>query len=168
MKPQADGLYYQTVFEGSELEIGDTMEYWFEAESEAGPVGRLPETGAVPSRFSIKIYDPEASGPAITHRPVLRSASVKDVIIEATVEAGRELQAVRLHYRYTNQYYDWIVVEMERSAEGYRAVIPAHYLRRDWDVMYFLEAVDSSGAGTFEPLPKPVGAIPYHVIRVDR
>lgn len=76
--------------------------------------------------------------------------------------------AVRLHYRYACQYYDYSVVEMERDGDHYAAEIPGDYVLTDWDIMYYIEAVDDAGSGNFIPVPHPTDSIPYHVIKIER
>ncbi len=75
---------------------------------------------------------------------------------------------MRLHYRYTNQYYEYRVVEMEREGDAWAAEIPGDYVVTDWDLMYWIEAVDEAGSGALAPRPDPVASIPYRVIRVER
>jgi hypothetical protein len=57
---------------------------------------------------------------------------------------------------------------MERDGDGWAAEIPSDYVVSDWDLMYWIEAVDEAGRGALAPKPDPVAAIPYWVIRIDR
>lgn len=87
--------------------------------------------------------------------------------IPKTWEAGRELPLVlkldelsrngalgqvRLHYRHTNHTEGgYIGVTMERTAEGYRGVIPGDYLIPEWDINLYFSAVDGNGNGFIYP-----------------
>ena len=144
------------------------MDYWFEADSETGLSTRYPSLTDADRSFALTTFDPKEAAPAIEHAPVEEASPGQPVVIEARATAGLPLRSVRLHYRYTNQYYEWQVVEMDATGSAHTAAIPATYVVPDWDLMYYLEAIDAGGRGALNPVPDPVRQIPYYVIKVQR
>jgi hypothetical protein len=162
MRPGAGPAVFEAELAGELLAAGSRVSYWIEATSASGRTARL-------APLPLLAVDPaRASSPAITHEPVTRARPGEPVTIRVGVAAALPLRAVLLHYRYTNQYYEYRVVEMERDGDGWAAEIPSDYVVSDWDLMYWIEAVDEAGRGALAPKPDPVAAIPYWVIRIDR
>ena len=159
-------LYEITVAAENLPALGE-FNYWFEALSTSGLKTRLPERSEFKPGFSLVFVDSGATPPQVLHEPVTMAIPGQDLEIEAEVNSKRPLQVVRLHYRYTNQYYEWQVVEMDDSGHGFTAVIPGQFIVPEWDLMYYIEAVDT-GLGSFAPESDPFGGIPYWVIKVDR
>ena len=166
------GLLYQVVLSGDDLPHQGALEYWFEAHAEAeagsGRRSRLPPSAASARTFSLLPLPGDATSPQIVHVPIERADPGRDVTMHAEVDAERPIRFVRLHYRYTNQYYDWQVVPMDGDGVVFEAVVPGDYIVSDWDLMYYLEAVDQGGQGSFAPEPDPTHRIPYWVVRVER
>jgi hypothetical protein len=77
--------------------------------------------------------------------------------------------AVRLHYRHTNQLEGaFESVEMEPVDGGYRATVPGEYLTPEWDLLAYVSAVDAAGDVTVVPgLYHATEAMPYRVVEVD-
>lgn len=176
MTETADKIYRADV--PNEL-LGENtrIKYWFWATTVDGQPSRLPDRDTDNESFELLSARPD-SRPRIDHDPVPSSRQGEPIQIEATVTSELSIDSVRLHYRYTNQYYDYVSVEMERAQstrsgdDRYVAQIPADYVVQKWDIMYYIEAVDEGGNGTFEPQSKPrrnpIETIPYNVIEVNR
>jgi len=60
---------------------------------------------------------------------------------------------VRVHYRHVTQYEDYSAIELKPTGQNgeYAATIPGDAISADWDFMYYLDAIDGSGAGTMWP-----------------
>ena len=61
-----------------------------------------------------------------------------------------------------------LFVEMANIDGRSVAAIPGDVIVDEWDLMYYIEAVDVAGAGVLAPLPDPVRTIPYWVVKVLR
>jgi hypothetical protein len=73
------------------------------------------------------------------------------IVARATDASG--VRALRLRYRHVTQYEDYATLEMRPTGQPdeYAATIPAEFIVPEWDVMYFIEAVDRAGNGTHWP-----------------
>jgi hypothetical protein len=167
MKPEEVELIYTGVIPTCLLEENSCLAYWFEAVSSKGQRSRLPELTERSTSFHLLCAE-ETLPPRIAHEAVVKGRPGTDIAIHATVTGERPVTSVRLHYRYTCQYYDYRVVEMDKAGDRYVAEIPGDYIAPDWDIMYYIEALDDAGSGNFHPLPCPTDSIPYHVIRIER
>jgi hypothetical protein len=92
------------------------------------------------------------------------------VDLEIAVKAGDRsgMKAVRLRYRHLTQYEDYQTAEMtmDRVSGVYRARIPGSFVTREWDLMYFVEAVSKAGNGVRSPdLDREA---PYRIVSVAR
>ena len=78
------------------------------------------------------------------------------------------IRSVHLRYRHLTQYEDYRNAPMIRdpAAGVYRARIPGGFITREWDFMYFIEAIDDAGNGAIPPDLKREA--PYRVVRVAR
>ena len=58
---------------------------------------------------------------------------------------------VRLRYRHVTQFEDYQTAEMTKDSSSglYSAVIPGDFIVSRWDLMYFVEVMDSRGNGAF-------------------
>ena len=79
------------------------------------------------------------------------------------------LAKVWLNYRHTDHSKGgYISVEMEKTADGYRAVIPGDYIVPEWDLIVFISAVDNAGNGLIYPgIYHPNYMAPYFVVKVE-
>jgi hypothetical protein len=172
MRPGRGHAVFEAEVPGELLAAGSRLSYWIEAVSASGRASRLPP------RTLLAVDAARSAPPAITHEPVAAARPGTPIAIRAGVVAALPLRALRLHYRYTSQYYDYNVVDMEqdggagggasRGQGPWVAEIPGDYVVGDWDIMYFIEAIDEAGRGALAPSPDPVASIPYWVIRVQR
>jgi hypothetical protein len=57
---------------------------------------------------------------------------------------------------------------MERIEGGYRAVIPGHYIQKEWDLLVYITGVLSSVLVLIYPgLYHPVFPLPYLLVKVN-
>jgi hypothetical protein len=80
----------------------------------------------------------------------------------------RARSGMRMRYRRTNQLEGvFRSADMERTPEGWRAVIPAGELTPEWDMMVYFETAGSFGDGLrFPGLWHPRELQPYHIVRI--
>src|ERR1019366_3342014 len=108
---------------------------------------------------------PAASGAALSAR-LLPAGPRLEIAARVTAPAG--VKWVRLRYRHATQYEDYQTAEMTLDAGtgNYTARIPAAFVNRQWDLMYFIEVVDRKGAGRM--FPDLEVETPYVVIEGQR
>lgn len=92
----------------------------------------------------------------------------RDFVVSATVTPSTDIKWVRLRYRHLTQYEDYQAAEMafDAASRAYTGRIPAAFIDPKWDLMYFVEVMDTHGKGRMYPdLEKET---PYVVVRVQR
>jgi hypothetical protein len=109
-----------------------------------------------------------AHPPAAELQSVAAASPGRDLEIRARVTAPAGVKWVRLRYRHVTQFEDYQAAEMEfdGAAGLYQAKIPASFIDPHWDLMYFVEVVDRSGAGRI--FPDLDRETPYVVVPVRR
>jgi hypothetical protein len=112
---------------------------------------------------------PPAGSPLSIHLERATSATPgQDLVITAAVDDSPQLDWIRLRYRHLTQFEDFQSVEMawDPQLKRFRAAIPGDFIVPQWDVMYFVEAVDQQGRGRKAPdLEKEM---PYVIVPVKR
>ncbi|GHV90373.1 hypothetical protein AGMMS50268_08760 [Spirochaetia bacterium] len=99
--------------------------------------------------------------------------AIAKAALKIEVEAasfGEAEAAPVLHYRHTDQTEGLFhTLEMERTARGYAAVIPAEYIKAEWDLQIYVTIQGASGACVMFPgIYHPEYPYPYHVISVKQ
>ena len=91
--------------------------------------------------------------PAIEGERLGTAALGNPLRVVARVVDASGLQSVRLRYRHVTQYEDYVTLDMQPTGrpDEYAATIPLEFIDPQWDVMYFIEAVDRAGNGTHWP-----------------
>jgi hypothetical protein len=152
------------------LAEGTSLRYRFTVATVGGDRAELPppdEADAEPW-FRLQVVAPDRRPPRIDHARLPAAVPGEDVEVIATIDADGALARTVLHYRYVNQYQEWRRVAMRRSGDTWSATIPGSYVVSDWDLMYYIEAVDDAGAGTMAPGGEDLMQIPYWVITPQR
>jgi len=106
--------------------------------------------------------------PALASQPVTSALADKHLTVTVEARDPSGVKSVRLRYRSVNQYQDYRTLEMTPTGkkDQYQAVIPAEHVLPQWDLMYFIEVIDSRGNGKIYPnLEKET---PYVVVRLQR
>ena len=77
----------------------------------------------------------------------------QDFVVQVKVAAPAGVKWIRLRYRHVNQKEDYQTADMALDAQTgfYAASIPASFIDPHWDLMYFVEIVDSNGNGRIYP-----------------
>jgi hypothetical protein len=156
---------YHAVIDGSRLRPGQVLRYRFSATTEDGVRSVLPMPDEADSQpwFEIRGIGQDQPGPVVIHEPLDALAPGVDVDIDCAIESGSEIVRAVLHYRRTNQYYRWQRLALRRLDTRWTARIPGTYIVPEWDVMYYIEAVDENGQGTIAPRGDDLHEIPYWV-----
>jgi hypothetical protein len=93
----------------------------------------------------------------------------EDFVVSANITSPAKVKWVRLRYRHLTQYEDYQTTDMtpdSGSANAYKGRIPSSFIDAKWDLMYFVEVMDTNGRGRMYPdLEKET---PYVVVSVRR
>jgi hypothetical protein len=110
----------------------------------------------------------EGAAPMVVHQPVTTAPVGKPLTISAQVSDPSGVKWVRLRYRSVNQHQDYRTLPMLPSGgiDQYRAVIPVEEIAPEWDLMYFIEAMDEKGNGRIHPDLNQ--ETPYVVVKLQR
>ena len=93
-----------------------------------------------------------------------RATPGENFLVTARVTDSSGAESVRLRYRHLTQFEDYRSVDMERDpATGrFSAEIPADFIDADWDIMFFVEAIDQKGNGRM--YPDLASEMPYVIV----
>jgi len=108
------------------------------------------------------------AAPMISHQPVFAAPASKPLTIRATVNSAAGIKWVQVLYRSVNQTKDYETLEMKSVDDkgNYEAVIPADKIDPRFDLMYFIQAMDSQHHGVM--FPDFNQQTPYFVVRLER
>ncbi len=92
----------------------------------------------------------------------------QDLTISASTKPPSDLQWMRLRYRHLTQFEDYESAAMTYNAvsDQYETAIPGSFIVPEWDLMYFVEAVDKKGSGRM--VPDMDQEMPYVIVPVQR
>ena len=154
-----DGSQFGTVLDWRSEWDGRDVLYHITAVDGAANVNRLPPKG----EFSVRVGH-SSNPPVVDHTPLRSCKSGDPLRLTFDIKAASELVTARLHYRHLTQVEEYRVVDLAKSAGKYEATIPGDYINPSYDLMYYVEAVDRFGNGTF--YPDPDRTAPYFIVRV--
>ncbi|MHC4399198.1 MAG: hypothetical protein ACYTG0_05940 [Planctomycetota bacterium] len=112
---------------------------------------------------------PPAGPPLSIHIERATSATPgQDLVITAVVDGSPKLEWIRLRYRHLTQFEDYQSLEMvwDPQLKRFAAAIPGDFIVPQWNVMYFVEALDQEGHG--RKVPDLEEGMPYVVVPVKR
>lgn len=115
------------------------LEYYFEADT-----GRWRQYGAsLEHRPPYFVFVNENnSRPVISHNPPAAPVHDSAVAFSAEVQARAKISSVRLYYKRTPAYHEWVKIEMEGiGSDRYRARVPL----TSEGILYYFEAIDEDG-----------------------
>jgi hypothetical protein len=159
-----DKFIYAATIPGDDVKEGK-VRYYLEAEDSTGQIVRLPKTSGADSSFLIKVSN-DRTPPMIIHNPWKECNSKESLEIKARITDQSVLTKVLLIYRSTRQAMEYSVVSMIPKGNEYSAFIPGSAISKEFDIMYYIEAVDEHGNGIF--YPNPDVEQPYVVVKVRR
>ncbi|CAN0603603.1 unnamed protein product [Ectocarpus sp. 12 AP-2014] len=92
----------------------------------------------------------------------------KPLKIKVSVSDASGVKNVTLRYRHVNQFEDYKSLEMKKTdiSDTYKATIPSQFFDGIYDVMYFVEVMDTKGNGKIYPDLEV--EIPYVVVQLKR
>jgi hypothetical protein len=161
---KADDFIYAATIPGDSIREGD-LYYYIEAADSIGQTIQAPRISRE-SRYHVSVTA-DRNPPVIRHDPVLVGDPGKSIHITAGVSDESRVEKVLLYYRPTRQTMEYSVLQMKPTGEdSYTAVIPGEALTTQFDLIYFFEAIDEFGNGTFYPNPDMED--PHIVVKVRR
>ncbi|TKJ32591.1 hypothetical protein CEE39_05165 [bacterium (candidate division B38) B3_B38] len=161
---QGDDMIYSAIIPDSEVQQGE-IRYYLEATDSIGQSVRLPKTSEAKPYFIIKVNN-DRSLPVVIHTPVKECNPGEPLEIRAKVTDNSSIARVLLYYRPTRQTMEYSIVPMHLKGDEYSATIPGEAISAEFDLMYYIEAVDANGNGVF--YPNPDFEQPYIVVKVRR
>jgi len=163
MEKVEDDLYSASIPGGS-IREGD-LYYYIEAADSIGQVVQAPRISRE-SRYHVFVTT-DRNPPVIRHDPVLVADPGKSLQVTAHISDESRIEKVLLYYRPTRQTMEYSVLEMRPTAgNSYTAMIPGESLTTQFDLIYFFEAIDEFGNGTFYPDPDEED--PHIIVKVRR
>lgn len=92
----------------------------------------------------------------------------QDLLVEVKVSDPGEIKSIQLRFRHLTQFEDYQMADMalNTSKGTYTATIPGEFIDTKWDLMYFVEIIDSEGRGA--KIPDMMKELPYVIIPVNR
>jgi hypothetical protein len=144
----------------------DQIKYFIEARDNRNRVGYVPEAGAEdPIVMTITADD---QPPGVNLERVQSPKPGNGVNVAAKVWDSSGVKSVRLRYRHVTQFEDYQAAEMQYEPETglWSVTIPGQFIVPEWDLMYFIEAVDAKGNGRM--YPDMDAEAPYVIVKLDR
>lgn len=155
MQKVAEGMYQAEL---APLGVEGEVRYVIEAEDLAGHHSKP---------FVVTVSDDRQPPQAWLER--VREAKPGEALkVTARVTDPSGVRWVRLRYRHATQFEDYETLEMTANpATGlYEARIPGDFIVPQWDLMYFVEAVDTKGNGRM--YPDLESDMPYIIVNLQR
>jgi len=161
---KADDFLYTATLPGKKIREGEVL-YFIEAADSIGQVIHVPRDSQE-NVYRILVTK-DNTPPVVSHDPVGEWEPGKPLELSAEVSDASGVSRVLLYYRPTRQTQEYSVVAMKHEGgKTYRATIPGEAFTTEFDLMYYLEAVDGAGNGIF--FPDPDVEDPHIVIRIKR
>ena len=143
-----------------------SVKYYLESVDKSGKTEYYPENGAACPCVVIISNDRE---PPVAEVERITTAKLdSELKVSARAKDTSGVQSVVLRYRRVSQFEDYQSEPMVYNdvSDKYEAVIPAQFLQRKYDIMYFIEVMDTRGNGRM--LPDMEIETPYVVVHLDR
>jgi len=144
----------------------EKIAYFIEAEDVSGALTAFPPKGEA-GRIHVTVSS-DITPPEIRHVPVVKGRVGEALRVTAEAKDTSGVRYVRLRYRHLTQFEDYQTAEMalDPRTGRYTAEIPADFVVPKWDLIYFIEAMDSRGNGRI--YPDLEDDIPYIVVKLER
>ncbi|RLD91803.1 MAG: hypothetical protein DRJ29_13565 [Bacteroidetes bacterium] len=163
LNPIARGMYEAAVPvpEGSA-----SFNYIIEATDSKGNRTLFPGTGKQDPIHVTLSTDEKA--PEVRLERIPKAIQGRDLGVHALVSDPAGINWVRLRYRHLTQFEDYQTVDMQIDpATGlYHAIIPGDFIVPEWNLMYFVEALDSLGNGCM--IPDLEKEMPYVIVQIEQ
>ncbi len=144
----------------------DPIRYFIEVRDDQGRMAYMPTTGAE-GPIVMTITDDDQP-PQVNLERVQAPKPGKSVDVTAKVWDPSGVKWVRLRYRHVTQFEDYQTAQMQFDPNTgmWSATIPGEFVVPQWDLMYFVEAVDGHGNGRM--YPDMDVEMPYVIVKLDR
>ncbi|HVZ66567.1 MAG TPA: hypothetical protein VG936_18525 [Lacunisphaera sp.] len=143
------------------------------AKLEAGLTTLESEAKGLPAvSTSAPAWVPATSGdrspPEVTADRLAIAPAGQPLRVIAHVADPSGVRSVKLRYRHVTQYEDYPTLDMQPTGQPgeFAATIPGDFITTEWDLMYFIEAIDGAGNGTMWPDFRRES--PYVIVKVQR
>ncbi len=164
MKEEEDMIYSVTL-SGQDIQEGE-IRYYMEASDSIGQTVHLPKGSQTDNYYPIKITN-DLTPPVTTHAHEKEWNPGEPLQIKATVIDDSSIAKVLLYYRPTRQAMEYSITTMYPEGNNvYSATIPGKAITKEFDLMYYIEALDEFGNGIFYPDPDVTD--PHIIIKVRR
>ncbi|TRX59221.1 hypothetical protein FNH22_11910 [Fulvivirga sp. M361] len=142
------------------------LKYYIEIDEGSGGKTYLPK-GGTKSAYQVIISD-DNEAPVVDLDRITTAKPNEKLKVSAKVTDGSGLKRVSLRYRRLSQFEDYQSAQMtyEAGSGKYEADIPSEFFDGKYDVMYFIEVMDSKGNGRMYPDMETER--PYVVVHLDR
>jgi hypothetical protein len=109
--------------------------------------------GAAPKPAWSPAADAAIPPPVVEHDRVTTAPVGRPLRIVARATDPTGVPSLRLRYRHVTQFEDYATLAMQPTGrpDEYAATIPADFITPEWDLMYFIEAINGAGTGTMWP-----------------
>jgi hypothetical protein len=115
------------------------LEYYFEAD--VGPFGPYGSTLEHRPPYHVLVNGND-SPPVISPAPPAGPVHASSVLLTVQAQAKAKLSSVRVYYKRTPAYYEWVRIEMQpRGGTSYSANVPL----TPEGILYYFEAIDEDG-----------------------
>ena len=130
--------------------------------------GRAQSDASSRARAMLRRTSADGEPPAVKLEAAGKAKPGMDYVVSARIEDASGVKTVSLRYRHMTQYEDYETADMKRDEKTGRftAAIPAGFIDPKWDLMYFVEAIDTQGNGRMYPDLEV--ETPYVVVPVAR
>jgi hypothetical protein len=141
----------------------------------AAEAGRVPyqiETaGAGGARAAVSgevLVSEDDSPPTVRLQAAATAKPGRPFTVRAEVSDPSGVKWVRLRYRHVTQFEDYqsVPMQLDRDSGLWEGSVPGEFIVPQWDLMYFIEALDQAGNGRI--YPDLESEIPYRIVPVER
>ena len=139
------------------------LSYVIEAAGQDGKTASYPADGGIRVRITSDRQPPEVQ----LQRPA-EAVPGKSLRVRALAHDPSGVASLRLRYRHLTQFEDYKTAEMRFDPAGgvYEGEIPGEFITADWNLVYYVEALDKQGNGRIYPdLDQEA---PYVVVETQR
>jgi hypothetical protein len=154
-----DGSRFSADLEWNQRWEGRAAGYFITAIDKRGRPSRLPAAG----KMAVYIGR-EPAPPVIRHDPVTSCEPGQPLRLAFVIAGASPISSARLYYRHLTQMESYRTADLTASGDKYEATIPGDFVTTDHDIMYYVEALDRLGGGTF--YPDPDRTAPYVIVKV--
>ena len=125
-----------------------------------------PDPGVLPTTRNPWPSADAVSAPSLDVERASLAVPGQDLTVTARVDSNEDLHSVTLYYRDLNQRELFTPVPMRQANGVWSATIPGMDIVPDWDLMYYVEAIDRLGNAAIGPDLDV--ETPYVVVSVQR